>query len=132
MTNPTFSLIEPHRPSRACLRFPRWHHEGRAGKAGGMSELPAMPMYWSDFFGDTNHLPGLARGAYALLLGNMWLERSGWVPDDDAQLANMCSLTLKEWQSVKPLIRKLLKRKEGRLSQKRLLDEKRKVRRTVK
>jgi uncharacterized protein YdaU (DUF1376 family) len=96
-----------------------------------MSDLPYMPMYWGDFLSDTTHLDGIQTGIYLLLLGNMWIRR-GWVPDDDEQIARMCRIDVAAWQAVKPAIRPFLILKEGRFSQKRLLDEKRKANRMVK
>ena len=93
-----------------------------------MSDLQFMPFYWSDFLGDTMHLTGLESGAYAMLLGQMWL-KGGWVQDDDVLIAKMCRIDIRVWRAMRSKIDPLLRHKEGRISQKRLLDEIRKAKR---
>jgi uncharacterized protein YdaU (DUF1376 family) len=87
-----------------------------------MSDFQFMPFFWADFLADTTHLNGIESGVYAMLLGNMWL-RGGWIPDDDQAIARMCRIDEQTWLLMKPKIRPFLKLRNGRFSQRRLLDE---------
>jgi uncharacterized protein YdaU (DUF1376 family) len=53
-----------------------------------MTDLPFMPMWWADFFGDPKvaELPLDTQGVYALLLGRMWMN-GGWLKDDVGVIA---------------------------------------------
>ena len=66
-----------------------------------MSALPYMPLYVADYLADTSHLSAIENGAYLLLIMNYW-QRGAAIPCGDSQLARICRLSLKEWQSVKP------------------------------
>lgn len=68
-----------------------------------MAELPHMPMFWGDYFGDTTHLSVEEHGAYLLLIGQYWLRGCG-LPDDDTRLSRLTRMSVKQWREVKPTI----------------------------
>lgn len=68
-----------------------------------MAELPHMPMFWGDYFGDTRHLTCLEHGAYLQLLGQYWLDGHG-LPDDDKRLSRLVGMSLKEWLTIRDTI----------------------------
>lgn len=51
-----------------------------------MSKTPFMPLWVSDFLGDTLDLDATEVGAYLLLLMAQWNRSGGSLPDDDAKL----------------------------------------------
>lgn len=61
-----------------------------------------MPMYWSDFKADTEHLGALETGAYMMLIGHYW--NTGGLPDDDTKLARIARMTPEEWETAKSTI----------------------------
>jgi uncharacterized protein YdaU (DUF1376 family) len=54
-----------------------------------------MPIYWSSYHADTQHLSTVQHGAYLLLIGHYW--STGGLPDNDQQLANITRLSPDEW-----------------------------------
>ena len=78
-----------------------------------------MPLYIGDYLSDTSHLTTEQHGAYLLLLMHYW--RTGPLPDDDAQLAQVCRLNGHAWSIAKPMLRKFFAlANDGLLHQKRL------------
>ncbi len=63
---------------------------------------PWMPFYIAEYLGDTGHLNTTQHGAYFLLIIHYW--RTGGLPDDDRQLANITKLPLRIWNDVKPIM----------------------------
>lgn len=63
-----------------------------------------MPFYVGDYLGDTAHLSTLQHGAYCLLLFHYW--KSGSLPDDDRQLANITKLSLISWRHHRPILQR--------------------------
>ena len=61
-----------------------------------------MPMYWSDFKADTEHLGALETGAYMMLIGHYW--NTGSLPNDDIKLARIARMTPEEWAIAKSTI----------------------------
>jgi len=61
-----------------------------------------MPIYWSDFKGDTEHLGALETGAYMMLIGHYW--NTGGLPNDDTKLARIARMTAEEWALSKSTI----------------------------
>lgn len=64
-----------------------------------MTDLPFMPMYWRDFFGDgkVQSLTVEQQGVYALLLGHMWLHK-GWLPNNDVIIARVLGMHTNTWK----------------------------------
>lgn len=63
---------------------------------------PWMPLYIADYRADTARLCAAQHGAYLLLIMEYW--RSGNLPDNDAQLAQIACMTAAEWRKTRPLI----------------------------
>lgn len=63
---------------------------------------PWMPLYVSDYLGDTGHLSTLEHGAYMLLIMHYW--QTGALPDDDRKLARIARMQPDEWQDVRGTI----------------------------
>lgn len=71
-----------------------------------------MPMFWGDYFKDTNHLSTLEHGAYMLLIGHYW--STGAPPQDsDAILARIARLPLAGWRRIRPVIEAFFAIEEG-------------------
>ena len=68
-----------------------------------MSARPWMPLYVSDYRGDTAHLSTLQHGAYILLIMQYW--QHGNLPDDDDQLARIVGLSINEWRRNRSVLR---------------------------
>lgn len=68
-----------------------------------MSSLSWMPLYVSDYRGDTMHLSAAQHGAYLLLIMHYW--QQGGLPDDDEQLARIASMSISEWRRNRPIVR---------------------------
>lgn len=61
-----------------------------------------MPLHVGDYLADTGHLSTAQHGAYFLLIMHYW--RTGSLPSDDRQLANVTRLPFKSWTDAKPII----------------------------
>jgi uncharacterized protein YdaU (DUF1376 family) len=85
--------------------------------------LPYLPLFPDAYFGDTKHLTCEQHGAYLQLLMIAW-RSGGTIPDDDAKLARMTSLSRKRWAAIKETILQFwVKGQDGGWSQKRLVEE---------
>ena len=87
-----------------------------------MSALHSMPMFWADFFADTEHLSPDAAHAHLFLIGHAWL-RGAKLVDDDRALSRMARMSLKKWLSMRTEVLSLWSLSEGFWSQKRLSKE---------
>lgn len=61
-----------------------------------------MPIYVADYLKDTTHLSAAEHGAYLLLIFHYW--SNGSIPDDDARLARIARLSIKEWRAMRETI----------------------------
>ncbi len=67
-----------------------------------MTTRPWIPFYVGDYLADTGHLDTTQHGAYLLLIFHYW--RTGSLPDDDKQLANITRLMMDDWLDIRPII----------------------------
>jgi len=58
-----------------------------------------MPLYIADYLQDTRHLTAQQHGAYLLLIMEYWTK--GRLPDDDASMRRIASLTRGQWHRQK-------------------------------
>lgn len=56
-----------------------------------------MRMYWADYDADTAHLTTMQHGIYLLLIKNYW-QRGGPLPNDDARLARIAKVSMRDWK----------------------------------
>jgi len=77
-----------------------------------------MPLYVGRYLADTGHLTTVQHGAYMLLLMHYWC--NGPLPDNDAMLAAIARLDLRQWRkAIGPVVRQFFRLVDGRLHQKR-------------
>ena len=69
--------------------------------------LPFMPMYWGDYWRDTNHLSDAEHVSYLKLISHYWTH--GSLPDDDARLARIAGRSYDEWMGMKPMLQAFFK-----------------------
>lgn len=81
-----------------------------------------MPLYISDYLGDTMHLTTAQHGAYLLLLMGAW-KRGASLPDNDEQLAQIARCDLKAWRAMRPVLEEFFDVVDGEWTQKRLASE---------
>ena len=84
-----------------------------------------MPLYVGDYLADTGHLRALEHGAYLLLILHYW--RKGPLPDDDEALAAIGRVDRREWQRIGATLRAFFNASDGRLTHKRIDEEKAKA-----
>jgi uncharacterized protein YdaU (DUF1376 family) len=78
-----------------------------------------LPLYVTDYLGDTMHLTTLQHGAYMLLLMHYW--RSGPLPSDPAQLAAIARMDERAWKPVWTVLQPFFTANgDGTLHQKRM------------
>jgi uncharacterized protein YdaU (DUF1376 family) len=61
-----------------------------------MAALPYIRLYPADYLADTAHLTAMQHGIYLLLIMNYW-QRGGPLPNDDARLAKIAKVSLRDW-----------------------------------
>jgi uncharacterized protein YdaU (DUF1376 family) len=81
-----------------------------------------MPLYVTDYLGDTMHLSTTQHGAYLLLLLACW-KSDGVLPDDDAQLAAITRLSLADWKKNAAVLRRFFSLTEQGLEHGRVRKE---------
>ncbi len=86
-----------------------------------MSKTPYMPLWVSDFLGDTLDLDAKEVGSYILLLMAMW-QRGGTLPDDQAKLKRVARIG-RDWPRVWASIERYFEAKNGVITNKRLSQE---------
>lgn len=88
-----------------------------------MTELHSMPMFWAEFFADTEHMSPEAAKAHLFLIGHAWIRRAR-LPNNDAILARVARVSARQWASLKEEVLPLWQTlDDGSYSQKRMLKE---------
>ncbi len=67
-----------------------------------MAAIPWMPLYVSEYLGDTGHLSTLQHGAYLLLIFHYW--QNDGLPEEDDAKARIARLTMPEWKRMRSTI----------------------------
>jgi uncharacterized protein YdaU (DUF1376 family) len=78
-----------------------------------------MPLYISDYLGDTQHLSRDEHGGYILLMMAYWRNR-GPLPDDDKRLSSIVKATSKEWRILRQILSDFFIVEEGVWRHKRI------------
>lgn len=91
-----------------------------------MPKTPFMPLYTSDYLGDTGHLSTEQHGAYLLLLMQMW-NAGGSLPSDPKKLARVARLSTKKWLGMADEILAFFHVDNDTISSQRLSEERQKV-----
>jgi uncharacterized protein YdaU (DUF1376 family) len=84
-----------------------------------VAALPYMRMYWADYGADTPHLTTMQHGIYLLLIKNYW-QRGGPLPNDDAKLAKIAGVSLRDWKHNRDVILEFFTKQESLLVHQRL------------
>lgn len=92
-----------------------------------MSNRPFMPLWVSDYIGDTLHLSAAEHGAYMLLIMAYW-QKGKALPDDGARLANIARMTADEWSRSEDTLREFFTIEGGEWRHARIETELAKVR----
>jgi uncharacterized protein YdaU (DUF1376 family) len=77
-----------------------------------------MPLWIGDYLADTKRLTLEQHGAYLLLLMDYW--RNGAPPDDDATLARILGVDLKNWRKIRPVLASFFTLDQGRWQHRRV------------
>lgn len=62
-----------------------------------------MPLYISDYLGDTSHLTTIEHGAYMLLIMTYW-QRGKALPSESERLANIARMQVADWLKIEATI----------------------------
>jgi uncharacterized protein YdaU (DUF1376 family) len=103
----------------------RWLHCSAGGGvvAREKSVEAYMPLWISDYLGDTTRLTYPLHGAYLLLLMTSWRE-GGALPDNDDELAAIIGASVKEWRKdVRPRLERFFRIADGIWRHKRVDEE---------
>jgi len=85
-----------------------------------------MPLYVTDYLGDTMHLTTEQHGAYMLLLMACW-KGDGRIPNEDGRLAAITKLPVKRWKLHRLTLLKFFTIADDFISHKRVLKEREKA-----
>lgn len=91
-----------------------------------MAKAPFMPLYTSDYLGDTGHLSTEEHGAYLLILMQMW-NAGGTLPSEARKLARVARCSTKKWLSMADTILAFFDDDGDEISSARLSKERQKV-----
>lgn len=92
-----------------------------------MSNRPYMPLWVSDYIGDTQHLTAAEHGAYMLLIMAYW-QRGGALPADAGRLSRIARMTADEWAQSEATLREFFTVEAGEWRHARIEAELAKVR----
>jgi uncharacterized protein YdaU (DUF1376 family) len=81
-----------------------------------------MPMYWGDYYKDTNHLSTLEHGTYLLLIGHYWSTGRA-LPDDDEKLAQISRQPIAQWRKMRATLAEFFVLQDGKWHQTRVEEE---------
>lgn len=81
-----------------------------------------MPLYWGDYFKDTNHLSTAEHGAYLLLIGHYWSSGKA-LPDDDTKLAQITRQSMGEWRKMRATLEDFFIVERGKWNHPRVEEE---------
>lgn len=84
-----------------------------------MAALPYMRMYWADYDADTAHLTTMQHGIYLMLIKNYW-QRGAPLPNDDARLAKIAGVSVRDWKHNRDTILEFFTKQENLLVHPRL------------
>ena len=89
-----------------------------------MTELPSLPLFVTDYLGDTYHLTLEEHGAYTLLMMLCWRSPGCSIPDDSEWIQRRMQVSENQIKMcVRPIVNEFFARKNGRIFQKRLSRE---------
>nr|USU31091.1 DUF1376 domain-containing protein [Methylobacterium sp. OTU13CASTA1] len=88
-----------------------------------MSALPSLPLFTDAFIADTGHLSLEQRGAYVMLLMLAWRSPGCRIPNDDAKIARMLSISPAKWARIRPEVMAFWHLSDDYWTQKRLTRE---------
>jgi len=88
-----------------------------------MSALPSLPLFTDAFIADTGHLSLEQRGAYVMLLMLAWRSPGCRIPNDDAKIARMLSISPAKWARLRPEVMAFWHLADDHWTQKRLTRE---------
>jgi uncharacterized protein YdaU (DUF1376 family) len=91
-----------------------------------MAKAPFMPLYTSDYLGDTGHLSTEEHGAYLLILMQMW-NAGGSLPADPSKLARVARCSTKKWLAMQDTVLAFFNIDGDQISSNRLTKERQKV-----
>jgi len=92
-----------------------------------MAEAPYWPVATDAFVADTMHLNAEETGAYIMLLMCLWRSSDATLPLDHVTLCRMARVQSKRWPKVWETVGAFFKIEGGRISQKRLLEDRSRV-----
>ncbi len=82
-----------------------------------MSQLPAMPVWWADFFNKTDHLSNEEQWAYLKLMAKTWVRNCRPIADNDADIARLLNMGIKRWRHIRARIEPFFDLSEGKWRQ---------------
>jgi len=91
-----------------------------------MAKAPFMPLYTSDYLGDTGHLSTEEHGAYLLILMQMW-NAGGALPADPSKLARVARCSTKKWLAMQDTVLAFFNIDGDQITSNRLTKERQKV-----
>lgn len=91
-----------------------------------MAKAPFMPLYTSDYLGDTGHLSTEEHGAYLLILMQMW-NAGGALPADPSKLARVARCSTKKWLAMQDTVLAFFNIDGNQITSNRLTKERQKV-----